>query len=172
VRGHGIVIASDAAATRLQRALDNVRRLARWPSPTVPLPLRFLVADARQPAIKSADVVLLDAPCTGTGTLRRHPDGKWRITSDDLRTLTQLQSDMLDAATSIVRVGGVLVYATCSLEPEENERVVGPFLAAQPEFRRDPPAEFPLPLESDGTLRCLPHRHGTDGFTAVRLRRA
>jgi 16S rRNA (cytosine967-C5)-methyltransferase len=173
VRGHGIVIASDAAATRLQRALDNVRRLARWPSPTVPLPLRFLVADARQPAIKSADVVLLDAPCTGTGTLRRHPDGKWRITSDDLRTLTQLQSDMLDAATSIVRVGGVLVYATCSLEPEENQEQVSAFLDRHPNFLRRPPADWHAPelIDEVGNLVVLPHELGFDGAFAARLER-
>jgi len=71
-----------------------------------------------------------------------------------------------------VKPGGRLVYATCSLEPEENEAVVQAFLAAHPEIRVDPPGEFPLPIDPDGTLRCLPHRHGTDGFTAVRFRRS
>ncbi len=69
------------------------------------------------------------------------------------------------------RPGGSLVYATCSLEPEENEGVVLRFLEAHAEWRLDPPAEFPIPFEPPGVLRCLPHKHGTDGFTAFRLRR-
>jgi 16S rRNA (cytosine967-C5)-methyltransferase len=70
----------------------------------------------------------------------------------------------------MVRPGGRLVYATCSLEPEENDDVTRALLAARPDFQLDPPPAFPLPL-TDGVLRCLPHRHGTDGFTAMRFRR-
>ena len=76
----------------------------------------------------------------------------------------------LDIMT-MVKPGGRLVYATCSLEPEENEHVIAAFLAERRDFGRDAPAAFALPLDPDGTLRCVPHRHGTDGFTAVRLRR-
>ena len=71
-----------------------------------------------------------------------------------------------------MKPGGRLVYATCSLEPEENEAVIGDLLAARPDLAIDPPVSFPIAVDSGGFLRCLPHRHGTDGFTAVRLRRA
>ena len=70
-----------------------------------------------------------------------------------------------------MRPGGRLVYATCSLEPEENEAVVTAFLAGRSDFRLDPPRAFPIDPDADGFVRCLPHRHGTDGFTAVRLAR-
>ena len=118
------------------------------------------------------DRVLVDAPCSNLGVIRRHPDVKWRCTEENLSLLAANQRRILEAAATIARPGGVLVYATCSLEPEENEEVVLPFLAAHPEWKLDPPAEFPISPEPSGVLRCLPHRHGTDGFTAFRLRRS
>jgi 16S rRNA (cytosine967-C5)-methyltransferase len=72
----------------------------------------------------------------------------------------------------MVKPGGRLVYATCSTEPEENEAVAAAFLAARGDFVLDPPPAFPIALDADGVLRCRPHRHGTDGFTAVRFRRS
>ena len=173
VRGTGMVVASDVAAARLGRAIDNTRRLSHSPTPPVPLSLQFVVADARLPAVKSADMVLLDAPCTGTGTFRRHPDGKWRITSDDLRALVQLQSDMLDAASEIVALGGILVYSTCSLEPEENQEQVSAFLDRHPNFLRRPPSEWHAPelIDDVGNLVVLPQDHGFDGAFAARLER-
>ncbi len=118
------------------------------------------------------DRVLVDAPCSNLGVVRRNPDVKWRRSEADLAGLRQRQSAILEAAASMCRPGGILVYATCSLEPEENEGVVLPFLETHEEWRLDPPESFPIPLDPPGVLRCLPHRHGTDGFTAFRLRRA
>ncbi len=118
------------------------------------------------------DRVLVDAPCSNLGVLRRNPDAKWRRTEVELPRLAERQRVILTAAASMCRPGGMLVYATCSLEPDENEAVVFPFLETHPEWRLDPPAKFPIPLEAPGVLRCLPHRHGTDGFTAFRLRRS
>jgi len=118
------------------------------------------------------DRVLVDAPCSNLGVLRRNPEVKWRRTEDDLRRLSAKQQAILDAAAAMARPGGVLVYATCSMEPEENEEVVGPFLARHPDWSVDPPAGHPGALDASGFVRFLPHRHGTDGFTAVRLRRA
>src|SRR5207249_11629680 len=98
--------------------------------------------------------------------------GKWRASAEALPLTPARQARSLEAAAAHVNPGGRLVYATCSLEPEENDDVAHVFLTAHPAFRPDPPREFPLPLDADGTLRCLPHRHGTDGFTAVRFRRS
>lgn len=117
------------------------------------------------------DRVLVDAPCSNLGVLRRNPEVKWRRTEDDLRRLQQKQRTILDAAASMTRPGGRLVYATCSPEPEENEQVVGPFLQTHREWAVDPPAEFPVAPDAGGVIRLFPHRHGTDAFTAVRLRR-
>jgi 16S rRNA (cytosine967-C5)-methyltransferase len=118
------------------------------------------------------DRVLVDAPCSNLGVLRRNPDVKWRRAPDDLGRARVLQQSILAAAATMVGPGGRLVYATCSLEPEENDEVTRAFLAAHPSFAIDAPADFPIALDGTGALRCLPHRHGMDGFTAVRLRRS
>ena len=161
------VTAADVSARRLQRVHDNVRRLG-WEDR-----VRTVVADARQPPVSDADLVLVDAPCTGTGTLRRHPDARWRISPPDLVSLGQLQQEILAAAALRVRPGGWLVYSTCSLEPEENEVQIERFLAAHPEFGADPaPGAVPdSVLSGHGWLEIFPQRTGSDGAFAARLRR-
>jgi hypothetical protein len=121
----------------------------------------------------AVDAVLLDVPCTGTGTLRRHPDGRWRIGPRDLDSLITLQAELLDGAGRVVEPGGTLVYATCSLEPEENEEQVESFLERHPDFEAvGPPAAFDAPaLDERGWLRVLPQRMGVDGAFAARLGR-
>jgi 16S rRNA (cytosine967-C5)-methyltransferase len=120
----------------------------------------------------SCDAVLVDAPCSNLGVLRRHPEVKWRRQADELARSAAEQRTILRAAATMVRPGGRLVYATCSLEPEENEEVVRDLLTRRDDLTIDPPPSFPIPLDMSGVLRCFPHRHGTDGFTAIRLRRA
>ena len=117
--------------------------------------------------------MLVDAPCLGTGTFARHPDARWRVSPEALARLAAQQADLLDAASEAVRPGGLLVYATCSLEPEENEEQVDRFLERHPAFHREPAEDFPAALLSaKGDLMILPHRHAMDGGFAARLRRA
>jgi 16S rRNA (cytosine967-C5)-methyltransferase len=121
----------------------------------------------------TCDRVLVDAPCSNLGVLRRNPDGKWRRRPDDFAALVPTQAAILEAAAALVRPGGVLVYATCSLEPEENEAVVAGLRERRPDFAPDPlpPAVPAACREAPSVLRMTPHRHGSDGFTAHRLRR-
>jgi 16S rRNA (cytosine967-C5)-methyltransferase len=131
-----------------------------------------VVADARRPPFRAGDAVLLDAPCTGTGTLRRHPDGRWRVTPDDLEALVRLQDELLAASAELVRPGGLLVYSTCSLEREENELRVEQFLAARSGWALEATnAVDASVLDASGRLCVLPERHGVDGAFAARLRR-
>jgi len=116
--------------------------------------------------------VLVDAPCSNLGVLRRNPDVKWRRQPADLVAAANRQRSILAAAGTMLRPGGRLVYATCSLEPEENDAVVHDFLAAHPDFAVDTPRDAPVVPDAGGFVRCFPHRLGTDGFTAIRLRRA
>jgi 16S rRNA (cytosine967-C5)-methyltransferase len=162
----GVVVASDIGLARLGRAIENRDR-------TGIRNLQFAVADARQPAVRECDYVLVDAPCTGTGTFRRHPDGKWRVRPDDLRALTALQSDILDAVSAIVKVGGYLVYSTCSLEPEENQQQVDAFLERHPNFLRRPPHHWSRDelIDEVGNLVVLPQQTGFDGAFAARIER-
>lgn len=125
------------------------------------------------------DRVLVDAPCSGLGTLRRNPDLKWRQTPESVAELTAKQAAILHSASGLVKQGGRLVYATCSLLDAENERVVSAFLAAHPEFVSLSAAELlrkqGIEIDCDTAggerLRLLPHRHGTDGFFAAVMER-
>jgi len=121
------------------------------------------------------DAVIVDAPCSGLGTLRRHPEIKWRATPEQIAALAALQQAIVKGVAPCVRPGGVLVYATCTTEPEENENVVEAFLGEHPDFSvEDAGSYLPGPaaaLAAKGYLRTWPHRHGIDGFFAARLRR-
>jgi 16S rRNA (cytosine967-C5)-methyltransferase len=165
----GSVLAVDLHARKASAIAEAARRLglanlqARAADANLPIP------DA--PA-GSFDLVLLDAPCSGLGTLRRHPEVKLRRTPEDVDRLAQLQARLLASVHRYVRQGGALVYALCTLTPEECDEQVQRFLAAFPQFSLDrPPPDFPAECLSGDFLRTLPHRTGTDGFFAARLRR-
>lgn len=117
------------------------------------------------------DRVLVDAPCSGLGTLRRNPDLKWRQTEADIATFAQTQTNILKRAASLVKAGGRVVYATCSLLQDENEAIAEAFLAAYADFELVPAnavlAKQQIALDTGDYLRLLPHQHGTDGFFAA-----
>ena len=128
---------------------------------------------------RAFDAVLLDAPCSATGTFRRHPDVLWAAKPSDVAGLAAVQSKLLDASARRTKAGGRLVYCVCSLEPEEGEGQVAAFLGRTSGVRLDPIAEGEggspaASLRSDGTLRILPHHTGggTDGFYVARFRKA
>jgi 16S rRNA (cytosine967-C5)-methyltransferase len=166
-RTASLVIAADASFARLARLRQTLTRLD---APNV-VPL---VSDARLPALAPVDAVLVDAPCTGTGTFRRHPDARWRLRTSDLAVMSAAQRSILRSAATIVAPGGLLVYSTCSLETEENDAQVESFLKDCPQFTLEPPPEGAVPAEvlDAGRLRVLPQKHATDGAFAARLRRS
>ena len=160
------VTALDQSESRLARLSDNLARTG--------LSADIVAADAlvwSPPA--QADAVLLDAPCSATGIFRRHPDVLYRAHDRLIAETADLQSRLLDRVAGWVRVGGMLVYATCSLEPEEGEEQIGRFLARDPRFTLDPvlPDELPtgMPVTQQGWLRALPgqlsDQGGCDGFS-------
>ena len=120
--------------------------------------------------------MLVDAPCSGLGTIRRDPDIRWRRHESDLAVLARAQGALLSRAAEAVGAGGRLVYATCSSEPEENEEVVDAFLARHPDFAlidlRTSGVPLPAPLvDSRGMMRTLPSEHGLEAFFAAALHR-
>ncbi len=164
-RRAAVVVSADQKRDRVVRLAQNLERAGSGREHAV-------IADAMHPCIASADIVLLDAPCLGTGTFARHPDARLRVTPEALARLARQQAALLDALSNVVRPGGWLVYATCSLEPEENENQVDALLARDARFERDPGPAVPAELRTpSGDLQLLPFRHGTDGAFAARLRR-
>ncbi|HST59152.1 MAG TPA: RsmB/NOP family class I SAM-dependent RNA methyltransferase, partial [Longimicrobium sp.] len=162
----GHVAAADMSLRRMGRVVQNAERLG-WGGR-----VGAVVADGRRPPFRAVDAVLLDAPCTGTGTFRRHPDGRWRVTEDDLAALVRLQDQLLAAAAGLVKPGGLLVYSTCSLEREENELRIETFLAGRPGWTLEPSGAVDgALLDEAGHLCVLPQRQGVDGSFAARLRR-
>jgi 16S rRNA (cytosine967-C5)-methyltransferase len=167
----GEVIALDVHANRLALIRRDARRLGLRN-------VRPLQRDAAQGFdLRGRQVfryVLIDAPCTGLGVLRRNPDARWRLTPEDVPQLATLQLALLRSATRYLDDGGVLVYSVCSVDAEETVQVVEKLLASEPKLRQEDPRPYlPEParelVDAEGALRTFPHRHGCDGFFAVRL---
>ena len=168
----GRVLALDRHKGRLGLVSRSARRLGLDN-------IDCLERDATRPLVDLAgapfDRVLIDAPCTGLGTLRRHPDARWRVQPGDPDQLAAIQAALLRSAAEVVKPGGTLVYSTCTVLPEENEWIVEAFLKSTPNFELSAPGEIPAEVRTvvDGNraLRCLPHHHDADGFYAARLER-
>jgi len=174
MHSHGRVYAFDVSARRLARLKPRLKRSGL--SNLHPA----VIASENDTKVKRLaariDRVLVDAPCSGLGTLRRNPDLKWRQSPASIEELTRKQAAILEGAARLVKPGGRLVYATCSLLEEENEAIVNAFLAAHPAFRLLDCAELlkaqRIDLDTGQYLRLLPHLLGTDGFFAAALSRA
>ena len=167
----GELLAMDNAGSKLPLILETALRLGITN-------IRTRAADLLQSAALPAaafDRVLLDAPCSGLGVIRRNPEAKWRLTSDDITRLAAVQKIMLKNAVRLLKPGGVLVYSTCSTTPQEDEEVVRDFLSRHPDcVLEDLNKLFPEYREAfteDGMFRAWPHRHGMDGFFAARIRK-
>ncbi len=163
----GRFIACDRSPRRLKRFRENRDRLGLdW--------VDMIAADGRAvPFTGRFDLVLLDAPCSGLGTMARHADLRWRVEEDDIQRLGDLSVELLSAAADRVEPGGVLLYSTCTTEPEENEGALARFLESDGRFQVERPAgSYPRgSIAEDGTLHLTPEDHGCDGTFAARLRR-
>ncbi|WOH81896.1 transcription antitermination factor NusB [Bradyrhizobium sp. BEA-2-5] len=170
------VTAVDRSPARVARLRDNLTRLA--------LQAETVVADAAEWPAEAAtfDGILIDAPCTSTGTIRRHPDVAWLRQESDIAALVTLQQRLLRKSVSLLKPGGTLVYCTCSLEPEEGEHAIAALLASESDLRRAPVEKSEVTglddiITADGDLRTLPSHlpnadprlGGLDGFYAARL---
>jgi 16S rRNA (cytosine967-C5)-methyltransferase len=164
------------------RRLDELRRRARRAGAhnvrVTPIDTPEATAAAMQRLHGAAERVLVDAPCSGTGTFRRKPDARYRLDAATLAAHAARQRDLLDRYAPLVKPRGRLVYGTCSLLRDENEAVIDDFLRRHPDFALAPPERWlppdaPIPLTRGGMLRLYPHRHDTDGFFgAVLVREA
>jgi 16S rRNA (cytosine967-C5)-methyltransferase len=165
----GTVWACDRTASRLKKIRHTVKRLGLQC-------VQPLLADSTELErfAGQGDRVLVDAPCSGLGTLHRHADARWRQTPESIQELAQLQRQLLDRAATWVKPTGTLVYATCTLHPAENEDQVAHFLTTHPDWQIQPPdPESPLGTfcQPEGWIKIWPHRHQMDGFFMVRLGR-
>jgi 16S rRNA (cytosine967-C5)-methyltransferase len=158
------VLAADASAARARVLRENSERVEGG--------LGVVIARVQRPPLREAPFVLLDVPCTGTGTLRRHPDARWRLEPRSLDRMANLQAEMLDSCATLVSPGGHLVYSTCSLEPEENERQIDAFMSRSPVFELEETNSVdPRFLDQEKRLQVLPQRTGFDGAFCARMRR-
>ncbi|KAH9533577.1 hypothetical protein CY35_18G059900 [Sphagnum magellanicum] len=171
MKGQGKVVAVDVNEGRLRMLTEAAK--VQGVSDIV-ISCHYDLRDYAAKASRSADRVLLDAPCSGLGVLSKRADLRWRRTPEDLQQLTNLQDDLLEAAASLVRSGGVLVYSTCSIEPAENSDRIGFFLSKHPEFTIETVESFvPATMVSEEGFFCsYPHEHQMDGAFAARMRRA
>jgi 16S rRNA (cytosine967-C5)-methyltransferase len=171
MRDEGTVWASDVHEHKRGLIDDQAKRLGLRS-------IRTTTADARELANRfekeSFDRILLDAPCSGFGVIRRKPDLKWAKKPEDIETINAIQRDILERIHPLLKPGGVLVYSTCTIEREENEATVERFLQEHPDFALDTDIAVSLPdnfRPFRGMVTILPHMFGSDGFFIARMRK-
>ncbi|MBN3896664.1 MAG: 16S rRNA (cytosine(967)-C(5))-methyltransferase [Nostoc sp. NOS(2021)] len=166
----GKIWACDRTPSRLRKLQENSQRLNLQS-------IQVYTGDSRHftQFQNTADRVLLDAPCSGLGTMHRHADARWRQTPESVRELSVLQKELITHTSTFVKPDGVLVYATCTLHPAENEQVISAFLAESPDWQIESPSGVELPDSAhttpQGWFKVWPHRQDMDGFFMVRLRK-
>jgi 16S rRNA (cytosine967-C5)-methyltransferase len=169
MRNEGTIIAVDKYEAKLSLIRTSCDRLGITN-------VKFEVADATHPEDTvltdgMADRVLLDTPCSGLGVLTKKPDIKWKRDIADIHKLNQVQTKLIERGAKLLKPGGVLVYSTCTTEPEENQRIVMSFLERHPEFVVDDPGKYVNQslVTPEGFVETFPHRHSMDGSFAARL---
>ena len=166
MQDEGTIYACDKTASRLKKLKENADRLQMKS-------IKIHTGDSRHlpEFVNLADRVLLDAPCSGLGTLHRRADARWRHTPENIQQQSQLQSELLANAATFVKSGGVLVYATCTIHPLENETVIRSFLDSNPHWQIEPPTiDLPVQPSPEGWVKVWPHRNQMDGFFMVKLK--
>ncbi|MFB2833696.1 16S rRNA (cytosine(967)-C(5))-methyltransferase [Floridanema evergladense] len=168
MKDEGKVWACDRTPSRLKKLQENAQRLNLKS-------IEICTGDSRNfPQFTNvADRVLLDVPCSGLGTLHRHADARWRQTPENIKELAILQRELLDSASKYVKIGGILVYSTCTLHPLENQQAIEDFLTTHANWQIElPAANSPVSsfVAPEGWIKVLPHREQMDGFFMVRLR--
>jgi 16S rRNA (cytosine967-C5)-methyltransferase len=164
MKNQGKIIAVDKYEHRLNLVKQSCERLGVEN-------VEFIPKDALEVDVEPADKVLVDAPCSGLGVIQKKPDIKWQRELSDIRNLAKTQIELLEKASKLVKNGGVIVYSTCTIEPEENIEVVKEFLSRHPEFKIDDARNY-LPsdiVNGEGCMETYPHKHDMDGGFAVRL---
>jgi 16S rRNA (cytosine967-C5)-methyltransferase len=164
MKNQGKIIAVDKYEHRLNLVKQSCERLGVEN-------VEFIPKDALEVDVEQADKVLVDAPCSGLGVIQKKPDIKWQRELSDIRNLAKTQIELLEKASKLVKNGGVIVYSTCTIEPEENIEVVKEFLSRHPEFKIDDARNY-LPsdiVNGEGCMETYPHKHDMDGGFAVRL---
>jgi 16S rRNA (cytosine967-C5)-methyltransferase len=164
MKNQGKIIAVDKYEHRLNLVKQSCERLGVEN-------VEFIPKDALEVDVEPADKVLVDAPCSGLGVIQKKPDIKWQRELSDIRNLAKTQIELLEKASKLVKNGGVIIYSTCTIEPEENIEVVKEFLSRHPEFKIDDARNY-LPsdiVNGEGCMETYPHKHDMDGGFAVRL---
>ena len=168
MKNRGRIVALDIYDAKLARVEENAKRLGISIIETRRLDAR----EAGKVFKKQADRVLLDAPCSGLGVLRRRPDARWRKSAEEIGRLPMLQRELLESAAQAVRPGGIIVYSTCTIEPVENEELVRDFLATHAEMEQETTGAYlPCRPSKNDMVQFYPQRDGIDGFFIARLRR-